>query len=164
MDAPFCFKVSLLTFFSKKVSGCRASARRVSIRQGAGVPRPVECDARTLSKERVQKRNPRLFSFPATTAEKGGYLPCGVFPRTSSEKGTQGVCSAHRAVICALFCFPRQRKEQGNNAEVSVLFTAVFILHPRTPLQCCNLHLGSTTSIWCRPCGKQCRRYFSWLR
>ena len=92
------------------------------------------------------------------------YLPFGVYPRPSSKKGTQGVCVAHRAVICALIGFRRQRKEQGNNAEVSVLFTAVFIFHPRTPLQCCNLHFGSTTSIWCRPCVKQYRQYFSWLR
>ena len=64
----------------------------VSKRQGAGVPRPVECDARTLSKERVQKRNSRFPFFPATTAEKGEYLPFGVFPRPSSKR-------AHRAFV-----------------------------------------------------------------
>ena len=92
------------------MSGCRASARRVSKRQGAGVPRPVECDARTLSKERVQKRNPHFSSFLATTAEKGEILPCGVFPRPSSEKGTQGVCVAHRAVFCTPVPFPSAEK------------------------------------------------------
>ena len=85
-------------------------AKQLRRRQGAGVPRPVECDARTLSKERVQKRNPRFSSFSETTAEKGEILPCGVFPRPSSEKGTQGVCVAHRAVIRAPVSFPSAEK------------------------------------------------------
>ena len=155
--------------FPKKVSGCRASARRESCRatpQKAGRGRSATSRMRcshSLQREST-KRNPRFPFFPATTAEKGEILPFGVYPRPSSKKGTQGVCVVHRAVICAPIGFRRQRKEQGNNAEVSVLFAAVFILHTRTPLQCCNLHLGSTTSIWYRPCVKQYRQYFSWLR
>ena len=63
-------------------------------RQGTGVPRPVECDACTLSKERVQKRNSRFPFFPATTAEKGEYLPFGVSPSVFEKGHTGRLCGS----------------------------------------------------------------------
>ena len=59
-------KVSLLTFFSKKVSGCRASARRAAER------RPAVCDARTLPKGRVQRRHPAVFCLLLRQKRKRG--------------------------------------------------------------------------------------------
>lgn len=102
---------------------CPPSSRR----QGAGVPRPVECDARTLSKERVQKRSPRLLRISETTAERGKYLLGGVFTRPCDKNGTQGVCVAQRPVFCALRSRSRAQsfasvvlaKEQCNNARDS---------------------------------------------
>ena len=98
---------------------CPPSSRR----QGAGVPRPVECDARTLSKERVQKRSPRLLRISETTAERGEYLLGGVFTRPCDKNGTQGVCVAQMAVTASF-----------------VLTPALCILHPLFPLkeQCNN--------------------------
>lgn len=102
---------------------CPPSSRR----QGAGVPRPVECDARTLSKERVQKRSPRLLRISETTAERGEYLLGGVCTRPCDKNGTQGVCVAQRAVFCAL----RSRSRARSFASV--------VLAKRTMQQCKGL-------------------------
>lgn len=150
----FCSKVSwayLLFKEGKKwVQGfCPPSSRR----QGAGVPRPVECDARTLSKERVQKRSPRLLRISETTAEKGEYLLGGVFTRPCDKNGTQGVCVAQRAVFCVLRSRSRARSfasvvlakrtmQQCKGLPWEPCRAAFSIPFHRTPLQCCNLHRG----------------------
>ena len=139
---------------------CPPSSRR----QGAGVPRPVECDARTLSKERVQKRSPRTLSkervqkrsprllrISETTAEKGEYLLGGVFTRPCDKNGTQGVCVDQRAVFCALRSRSRARSfasvvlakrtmQQCKGLPWEPCRAAFSIPFHRTPLQCCNLH------------------------
>ena len=89
---------------------CPPSSRR----QGAGVPRPVECDARTLSKERVQKRSPRLLRISETTAEKGDYLLGEVFLPVPAIK------TAHRAFVWL----------KGRCSAPFVLAPALGLLHP----------------------------------
>ncbi len=84
---------------------CPPSSRR----QGAGVPRPVECDARTLSKERVQKRSPRLLRISETTAEKGEYL-LALSPKRE-----------YKSVALAFSVFPKQRQKEGNICSVGCL-------------------------------------------
>ena len=84
---------------------CPPSSRR----QGAGVPRPVECDARTLSKERVQKRSPRLLRISETTAEKGEYL-LALSPKRE-----------YKSVALAFSVFPKQRQKEGNICSVGSL-------------------------------------------
>ena len=141
---------------------CPPSSRR----QGAGVPRPVECDARTLSKERVQKRSPRTLSkervqkrsprllrISETTAERGKYLLGGVFTRPCDKNGTQGVCVAQRPVFCALrsrsraqsfasVVLAKRTMQQCKGLPWEPCRAAFSIPFHRTPLQCCNLHPG----------------------
>ena len=117
-----------------------------------------------LSPKREYRSVTPTFRFFRNNGRKRGIFALWCVSKSVLEKGHTGrLCGSQGGDLHPDF-FRRQRKEQGNNAEVSVLFTAVFILHPRTPLQCCNLQLESTTSIWCRPCVKQYRQYFSWLR
>ncbi len=109
------------------------------------------CDARTLSKERVQKRSPRLLRISETTAERGEYLLGGVFTRPCDKNGTQGVCVAQRAVFCALRSRSRARSfasvvlakrtmQQCKGLPWEPCRAAFSIPFHRTPLQCCNLH------------------------
>ena len=94
-------KVSLLTFFSKKVSGCRASARRAAER------RPAVCDARTLPKGRVQRRHPAVFCLLLRQKrKKGAYTPFTApyfaFARLGRVFTRFSDCSAHRAFSAAV--------------------------------------------------------------